>query len=135
MSAKYTTFQKNEAQSDFFQHLREKNATMTDQTFTINDTVGSFGGKLLKLSHNSKSNGCVMNVNVYFPPQAESGPVPVLFFLAGLTSTQDNCAEKGFLQPSAAKHGIAVVYPDTSPRKQTRLFTRQSVWFTSPADR
>jgi len=58
-----------------------------------------------------------MALNVYFPPQASSSkPVPVLFYLSGLTCTGDNCAEKGFFQHSASKKGIAVVYPDTSPR-------------------
>lgn len=60
-----------------------------------------------------------MALNLFLPPIAISHPsnkIPVLIFLSGLTCTGDNCAEKGFLQPHAAKHGIAVVYPDTSPR-------------------
>ena len=61
-----------------------------------------------------------MAVNLFLPPQAlastASAPVPVILYLSGLTCTGDNCAEKGFLQPHAAKHGIAIVYPDTSPR-------------------
>ncbi|KAF2858524.1 S-formylglutathione hydrol [Piedraia hortae CBS 480.64] len=58
-----------------------------------------------------------MKLNLYVPPQASaSTPVPVLFYLAGLTCTGDNGAEKGFFQHAASKKGIAVVYPDTSPR-------------------
>lgn len=58
-----------------------------------------------------------MKLNLYLPPQAStSKPVPVLFYLAGLTCTGDNGAEKGFFQHKAAEKGIAVVYPDTSPR-------------------
>ena len=57
-----------------------------------------------------------MALNLYLPPQASKHKVPVLFYLSGLTCTGDNCAEKGFFQPAAAKHGIAIVYPDTSPR-------------------
>ncbi|POS86370.1 hypothetical protein EPUL_001462, partial [Erysiphe pulchra] len=46
----------------------------------------------------------------------EEKKIPVLFFLSGLTCTGNNCAEKGFLQHAASQRGIAVVYPDTSPR-------------------
>ena len=78
-------------------------------------TIASFGGKLLKLAHKATSTNCEMKFNLYLPPQAEHKKVPVLFYLSGLTCTGDNCAEKGFFQHGAAKHGIAVVYPDTSP--------------------
>jgi len=82
-----------------------------------NATIASFGGKLLKLQHSSTSTGTDMSFNLYLPSQASaSSPVPVLFYLSGLTCTGDNCAEKGFFQHGASKHGIAVVYPDTSPR-------------------
>jgi len=81
-----------------------------------NATIASFGGKLLKLSHQAKTTNCEMNLNLYLPPQAVSGKkVPVLFYLSGLTCTGDNCAEKGFFQHGASQKGIAVVYPDTSP--------------------
>lgn len=80
-------------------------------------TIASFGGKLLKLAHKATSTNCEMKFNLYLPPQAsESGKkIPVLFYLAGLTCTGDNCAEKGFFQHRASQKGIAVVYPDTSP--------------------
>lgn len=84
--------------------------------FTVNSTIATFGGKLLKLSHEAKSTKCKMNVNVFLPSQAEHTKVPVLYFLSGLTCTPDNCSEKGFFNSHAAKHGIAMVYPDTSPR-------------------
>lgn len=58
-----------------------------------------------------------MKLNVFVPGTASSSkPAPVLFYLAGLTCTGDNGAEKGFFQAAAAEHNIAVVYPDTSPR-------------------
>lgn len=58
-----------------------------------------------------------MKLNLFVPPGAStSKPAPVLFYLAGLTCTGDNGAEKGFFQHKAAQKGIAVVYPDTSPR-------------------
>ena len=85
--------------------------------FKTNQTIASFGGKLLKLSHEASTTSCTMALNLFLPPQARSQNVPVLFYLSGLTCTGDNCAEKGFAQPAAAKHGIAIVYPDTSPRE------------------
>ncbi|KAI9839120.1 MAG: hypothetical protein M1819_003113 [Sarea resinae] len=85
-------------------------------SFQTKATIASFGGKLLKLTHNASTTGCEMALNVYLPPQAATTKVPVLFYLSGLTCTGDNCAEKGFFQHAASQKGIAVVYPDTSPR-------------------
>ncbi|MCJ1394941.1 hypothetical protein MMC18_007822 [Xylographa bjoerkii] len=87
--------------------------------FQTKATIASFGGQLLKLTHAASTTSCDMALNLFLPPAATLNPlhkVPVLFFLAGLTCTGDNCAEKGFFQHGAAQHGIAVVYPDTSPR-------------------
>ncbi|KAI1492192.1 Alpha/Beta hydrolase protein [Biscogniauxia mediterranea] len=91
--------------------------------FEVKATIATFGGKLLKLTHQSTSTGTPMNVSVYLPPAAlqnsptsSSSPLPVLFYLSGLTCTPDNCTEKGFLHAAASPRGIAVVYPDTSPR-------------------
>ncbi|KUJ20917.1 putative esterase [Mollisia scopiformis] len=81
-------------------------------------TIASFGGKLLKLTHDATTTGCEMALNLYLPPNAGATQqkVPVLFYLSGLTCTGDNCAEKGFFQYGASQKGIAIVYPDTSPR-------------------
>ncbi|KAI1311987.1 carbohydrate esterase family 1 protein [Xylaria venustula] len=88
--------------------------------FETKAKIATFGGHLLKLSHNSKTTQTPMNVSVYLPPAAlnPTNPqkVPVLIFLSGLTCTPDNCTEKGFLHAAASSHGIAIVYPDTSPR-------------------
>jgi S-formylglutathione hydrolase len=84
--------------------------------FKTTATIASFGGKLLKLTHSATTTGCDMALNLYLPPQAMKQKVPVLFYLAGLTCTGDNGAEKGFFQFGASQKGIAVVYPDTSPR-------------------
>lgn len=59
-----------------------------------------------------------MNVGVYLPPQAETKPCPVLYWLSGLTCTEQNFITKAGAQEHAAKHGIIVVAPDTSPRGQ-----------------
>ncbi|KAK9466109.1 Alpha/Beta hydrolase protein [Lipomyces arxii] len=87
--------------------------------FTATATIAAYGGKLVKLTHESAVLGCTMALNVFFPPGAFGRAVPkvpVLWHLAGLTCTGDNGAEKGFFNYWAAKYGIAVVYPDTSPR-------------------
>lgn len=86
---------------------------------TTKASIASFGGKLLKLSHAATSTRCEMNFNLYLPPQATGSTaqkVPVLIYLSGLTCTADNCSEKGFFQHGASRRGIAVLYPDTSPR-------------------
>ena len=78
-----------------------------------------FGGKLLQLVHNASTTNCVMAFNLYLPPQAvknTSQKIPLLIYLAGLTCTGDNGAQKGFFQHKASEKGIAVLYPDTSPR-------------------
>lgn len=77
-----------------------------------------FDGVLTKYSFQSKTlGGLDANLNVFLPPGAsDSNKVPVLYYLAGLTCTEDNGAQKGNFLETAAKEGIAVVFPDTSPR-------------------
>ena len=85
-------------------------------SFKTIGTQASFGGKLLKLTHEASTTKCTMALNLFLPSQASaSKKVPVLFYLSGLTCTGDNCAEKGFAQHKASEKGIAIVYPDTSP--------------------
>lgn len=57
-----------------------------------------------------------MHFSVYLPPAAELGPVPVLYWLSGLTCTDENFVQKAGAQQYAAEHGVAIVAPDTSPR-------------------
>ena len=86
---------------------------------TTRETIASFGGKLLKLAHASTTTSCEMNFNLYLPPQTTINSlhrVPLLIYLAGLTCTGDNGAQKGFFQHKASEKGIAILYPDTSPR-------------------
>lgn len=57
-----------------------------------------------------------MRFSIYRPPQAESHRVPVLYFLSGLTCTEENFITKAGAQQFAAQHGLMLVAPDTSPR-------------------
>ncbi len=67
--------------------------------------------------HRSETLGCDMSVAVYLPPQAESGAkLPVLYWLSGLTCTEQNFITKAGAQRYAAEHGLILVMPDTSPR-------------------
>ncbi|KAH7329342.1 Alpha/Beta hydrolase protein [Stachybotrys elegans] len=85
--------------------------------FTTNATINTMGGKLLKLSHQSSTTGTAMNLNLFIPPGASSSAkAPVLIYLSGLTCTPDNVSEKGFLHAHAAPLGLALLFPDTSPR-------------------
>lgn len=76
----------------------------------------SFGGRQLRFSHSSTALNCGMNFSLYLPPQAEEGPVPVLYWLSGLTCTDENFVTKAGAQQYAAQAGVAIVAPDTSPR-------------------
>jgi len=76
----------------------------------------SFGGVQGVYKHRSKACDCDMTFAVYLPPQAAQGPVPVLWYLSGLTCTHENAMVKGGFQEHAARHGLAVIFPDTSPR-------------------
>lgn len=77
----------------------------------------SFGGRQEVWSHAAASLGCDMRVGVYLPPQALRGEAcPVLYWLSGLTCTEQNFLTKAGVQEHAARHGIIVVAPDTSPR-------------------
>jgi S-formylglutathione hydrolase len=76
----------------------------------------SAGGWQDVYRHPSKVLGCAMNFAIYLPPQAAQGPVPVLYWLSGLTCTEQNFITKAGAQRYAAEHGVAIVAPDTSPR-------------------
>lgn len=75
-----------------------------------------FGGVQGVYSHASKANNCEMTFGLFLPAEAMDGPVPLLWFLSGLTCTHENAMIKAGAQIWAAEHGIAVVFPDTSPR-------------------
>lgn len=75
-----------------------------------------FGGRMGFYSHASTETGTDMAFAVYLPPQAEQGPVPALYYLAGLTCTDETFMIKAGAQRLAAEHGLALVACDTSPR-------------------
>ena len=78
-----------------------------------------FEGMQLQYQHRSEVLNCDMQFSIYLPPQAESKKVPVLYWLSGLTCTDQNFVTKAGAQRYAAEHGIAVVCPDTSPRGES----------------
>jgi len=87
---------------------------MTIENLSVNK---SFGGWHKQYSHPSKALNCNMRFAIYLPPQVSNGrKVPVLYWLSGLTCTDENFMQKAGAQRIAAELGIAIVAPDTSPR-------------------
>ena len=75
-----------------------------------------FGGIQGVYSHASQATGTQMTFALYLPPAAEDGPVPLLWYLSGLTCTHENAMTKAAAQGHCAEAGIAICFPDTSPR-------------------
>ncbi len=75
-----------------------------------------FGGKVGFYRHASATTNCNMQFSVFQPPQAASGPVPVVTWLAGLTCTEETFMTKAGAQQAAAELGLMLLAPDTSPR-------------------
>jgi S-formylglutathione hydrolase len=87
---------------------------MTIESLSVNK---SFGGWHKQYSHYSQTLNCTMRFAVYLPPQASKGQeVPVVYWLSGLTCSDENFMQKAGAQAIAAELGIAIVAPDTSPR-------------------
>ncbi|KAK6195208.1 hypothetical protein SNE40_000682 [Patella caerulea] len=76
----------------------------------------SFGGQQKVFSHESAELKCTMKFGVFLPPAASGGKVPVIYWLSGLTCTEQNFVTKAGAQKYAAEHGLIIVAPDTSPR-------------------
>lgn len=93
----------------------------------------SFNGWIQRLQHQSEVLDCEMVVGVYLPPQAEKKPVPVLYWLSGLTCTDENFMQKAGAQRVAADLGVAIVCPDTSPRGTNLAGEHESYDFGSGA--
>jgi len=87
---------------------------MTIENISVNKI---FGGWHKQYSHQSKTLNCAMRFAIYLPPQASNAnKVPVLYWLSGLTCSDENFMQKAAAQRMAAELGIAIVAPDTSPR-------------------
>ena len=75
-----------------------------------------FGGVQGVHRHASTATGTDMTFGLFLPQEAQDGPVPLLWYLSGLTCTHENAMTKAGAQGWAAQQGIALVFPDTSPR-------------------
>jgi S-formylglutathione hydrolase len=75
-----------------------------------------FSGTQHVIKHASTTCACDMTFALFLPTEAQDGPVPLLWFLSGLTCTHENAMVKAGAQAWAAEQGIALVFPDTSPR-------------------
>jgi S-formylglutathione hydrolase len=85
-------------------------------TLTLTSHQRSFGGWQDVYRHRSTVLDCDMNFAVYLPPQAETQSCPVVYWLSGLTCTEQNFITKAGAQQYAAQYGLILVAPDTSPR-------------------
>ncbi len=89
------------------------------EAFTILSETRCFGGRLKRVSHASTALDCPMTFTLYLPPQVEAqvgAAAPVLYWLSGLTCTDENFTQKAGAFRLAAALGLAIVAPDTSPR-------------------
>ena len=86
-----------------------------------------FNGTVAYYSHFSSACNCEMNFAVYLPPQVQSRSVPILYYLSGLTCTEENFTVKAGAQRYAAEYGIMLVAPDTSPRN-TGILGEDDSW-------
>lgn len=76
----------------------------------------AFGGTQGVYTHNAHSTRCDMTFGLFLPEEAQTGPVPLIWYLSGLTCTHENAMTKAGAQQWAAEQGVALVFPDTSPR-------------------
>jgi len=86
------------------------------QSISLVNQYACFGGTVGFYSHQSVSCNGVMKFAVYLPPRSQLEPLPVVYFLSGLTCTEENFMAKASAQQFAAKHNVILVAPDTSPR-------------------
>jgi S-formylglutathione hydrolase len=89
---------------------------MTKPSVELVSESRCFEGRQLVFKHASTACSCTMRFAVYLPPAAERGPVPALYWLSGLTCTEENFSVKAGAQRYAAELGLALIIPDTSPR-------------------
>lgn len=91
-------------------------STTMDASLELVASNKSFGGWHKRYRHRSASLNAEAVFAIYLPPQAQSQPVPVLYWLSGLTCSDENFMQKAGAQRIAAELGVAIVAPDTSPR-------------------
>lgn len=89
---------------------------MSQSTASLVSKNKSFGGWVKRFGHHSDVLDCDMVFGAYLPPQAADGPVPALWWLSGLTCTDENFMQKAGAQRLASELGLAIICPDTSPR-------------------
>ena len=89
---------------------------MTKPTLELVSESQCFDGRQRVYRHASAACACTMRFAVYLPPAAAKGPVPALYWLSGLTCTEENFSVKAGAQRYAAELGLALIVPDTSPR-------------------
>ncbi|NVJ68891.1 MAG: S-formylglutathione hydrolase [Alphaproteobacteria bacterium] len=85
-------------------------------SFEVISETACFGGTQGYYRHASETTKCDMRFSVFTPPQAKGGNVPVVWYLSGLTCTEDNATVKAGFQRVAAELGLMIICPDTSPR-------------------
>ncbi len=81
--------------------------------------IKSFNGEQRKYQHNSEMLQCTMTFSLYLPHNPEKKELPLIWWLSGLTCTDDNFSQKSGFQRLADKYQVAVIIPDTSPRGES----------------
>ena len=87
-----------------------------------------FWGLQQRYRHRAESLGCDMHFSLYLPPQVGERKVPLLYWLSGLTCTDENFVTKAGAQQYAAKHGVAVVAPDAPSANDSKPLVGKSSW-------
>lgn len=85
-------------------------------TTTLIETHKAFGGEQRKYRHYSETLDCDMVFSLFLPQQTDNKPTDLIWWLSGLTCTDDNFSQKGAFQKYASQHQLAIAMPDTSPR-------------------
>lgn len=89
---------------------------MSNTAITSLATNQCFGGQQLQFSHHAKSLNCTMRFSIFLPSKAKTHKVPVIYWLSGLTCSDENFVQKAGAQQYAEQEGVALVCADTSPR-------------------
>lgn len=97
------------------------------KTLKLKSEHRCFNGTVAYYSHYSDCCSSTMNFAVYIPPQAVNKPVPIVYYLSGLTCTEENFIVKASAQKYAAQEGLMLVAPDTSPRN-TGILGENEAW-------